>query len=155
MPNSTIGRTAKRLEILRTKRQLQKTGSRDKTQTWSRVRLAICSQFQEQLALAKKTAAVQRRAEFPALHLDGMFFCDEHAEACVLGGAGHHGQGGSHEYRAPKDKDGVYLPPSKGGTYADPQPTTKPKFDSKVLRLFGVAPPTRDGKRQRSRPLRT
>eukprot|EP01048_Picozoa_sp_COSAG05_P004378 COSAG05_NODE_232_length_13313_cov_677.565991_9_plen_511_part_00 len=142
----TIGRTVRRFEGLVTKRTSVKTGKRDPKSDWAIARAAICLQFKRQLILGRlpegHPLVVAAAAEgLHPRHLDGTLWVDEHCELCVLGGAGHHGQGGKTEYRFPM-KDGVHVCKEDGGEYAPPNPETVPKYPATASGAFGVAAPT-------------
>ena len=64
--------------MVRAKRVIIKTGSRDKASAWSVARLAICKQFKADLEEGRSL-------------LEGTLFVDEHSEFCVLGHNAHHG----------------------------------------------------------------
>ena len=79
--------------MVRAKRQIIKTGSRDKESAWAKARLAIMIQFKEDMRTKKSS-------------LMGTLFVDEHSEFCILAHGGRHGQAMRHEWRAPLDGEG-------------------------------------------------
>ncbi len=88
---TVIMRTAKgAFGLVVGKRKVCKTGSRDVESKWAQSRLAICEQFEGEMA----------SGEF---HVEGTLFLDEHAEFVVMGQGGHNGNGSRYEWRAHRD----------------------------------------------------
>ena len=89
---SLVLRTAKgAFGLVVGKRKICKTGSRDVLSNWAKARLAICMQFLDEIFTRK-------------FDVNGTLFLDEHAEFCVLGQGGHHGNSGRYEWRAHRDE---------------------------------------------------
>ena len=62
---STVHRTKVRLGGKTRRRPRTKTGSKDRNSKWAKARLAVCSQFQEQVRLGSCSAEEQAKSEFP------------------------------------------------------------------------------------------
>ena len=139
------GRSVRRLAqssfgMKRGKRAIIKTGSRDKTSSWSTSRLAICKQFLKDL-------------EEGVSSLEGTLFVDEHSEFCVLGHGAHHGQSIHHEWRAPLDAAGNWCLEKDGGVLEPTKPITNPKNAKRADGAFGVCAPTPNGKQREGRKM--
>ena len=161
---SVVLRTAKgAFGLVVNRRKVRKTGSRDSDSQWAKSRLAICEQFEEDMA--------QRR-----FCVEGTLFIDEHSEFCVLGRKGHNGGADRWEWLAHRDEgtclspstnicflttrhplpfaDGDICLPEDGGVLDQQVARPRAKHPQRADGLFGVcAPRPLGGRRQVGRQM--
>ena len=169
---SVVMRTAKgAFGLVVGKSKICKTGSRDAASKWATSRLAICEQFERDIAEG-------------LFHVEGTLYLDEHSEFCVLGKGGHRGNSSRWEWRAHRDEsesrrvlftsfllsacsllldahalaDGRICLPEDGGVLDAPVPRPRAKHPARADGMFGVCAPFEAGGRRqkgkRMRPIR-